>query len=275
MNWAATRSATTGSTPSSVNRSRLNRDPMTAAALNVRFASGGSRSMRAAMVACNVAGTLTSATSAVDMYAPRSPRSTPRSASSRTISSAKNGLPAARSAIVWPSPPTEGSGPSSSETSAAVSESLNGARAMVCAPCHLRQCAAIFRAVREQHQRGRLRDHREELGQHRLADLIDPMGVLNDIDRRGFTRQRRGIHQCGQPPPTRIRIDPRQVQHPDRRSPAGHRRAANPRGRRREPGRALGRGRPARQDRRHQMPRAAAARRHGRGPGWCATRRRR
>ena len=40
MNWAATRSATTGSTPSWVSRSRLNRDPMTAAALNVRFASG-------------------------------------------------------------------------------------------------------------------------------------------------------------------------------------------------------------------------------------------
>ena len=68
---------------------------MTAAALNVRLAFGSSRSMRAAMVACNVAGTLTSATSAVDMYAPGSPRSTPRSASSRTISSAKNGLPAA------------------------------------------------------------------------------------------------------------------------------------------------------------------------------------
>ena len=58
--------------------------------------------MRAAMVACSVAGTLTSATSAVDMYAPGSPRSTPRSASSRTISSAKNGLPAALSTIVWP-----------------------------------------------------------------------------------------------------------------------------------------------------------------------------
>ena len=100
--------------PSVFSRSRLNREPMTAAALSVRLAFGSSRSMRAAMVACNVAGTLTSATSAVDMYAPRSPRSTPRSASSRTISSAKNGLPAALSAIVWPNPPTEGSGPSSS-----------------------------------------------------------------------------------------------------------------------------------------------------------------
>jgi hypothetical protein len=26
-------------------------------------------------------------------------------------------------------------------------------------------------------------DHGEEVGQHRLADRIDPMGVLNDIDR--------------------------------------------------------------------------------------------
>ena len=74
---------------------------------------------------------------------------------------------------------------------------------------HLCQCAAIFRTVRQQHQRGRSRDHGEEVGQHRLADLIDPMGVLNDIDRRGFTRQRGSIHQRGQPPPTGIRIYPR------------------------------------------------------------------
>ena len=64
--------------------------------------------MRAAMVACSVAGTLTSATSAVDMYAPGCPRSTPRSASSRTISSAKNGLPAALSAIVSAQPADRG-----------------------------------------------------------------------------------------------------------------------------------------------------------------------
>ena len=63
---AATRSSTTGSMPSVVSRSRLNREPMTAAALKVRLAAGSSRSMRAAMVACKVAGTLTSATSAVD-----------------------------------------------------------------------------------------------------------------------------------------------------------------------------------------------------------------
>ena len=59
--------------PSAVSRSRLNREPITAAALSVRLAVGSSRSMRAAMVACRVAGTLTSATSAVDTYAPRLP----------------------------------------------------------------------------------------------------------------------------------------------------------------------------------------------------------
>jgi hypothetical protein len=33
------------------------------------------------------------------------------------------------------------------------------------------------------------------------------MGILNDIHRRGLARQRRGIHQCGQPPSTGIGID--------------------------------------------------------------------
>ena len=102
---------------------------------NARFASDGSRSMRAATVACSVAGTLTSAASAVDVCAPGSPRSTPRSASFRTISSAKNGLPAGLSTIVSPSPVMDGSGPSSSPISDAISELLSGARAIVCAPC--------------------------------------------------------------------------------------------------------------------------------------------
>jgi hypothetical protein len=33
------------------------------------------------------------------------------------------------------------------------------------------------------------------------------MGVLNDVDPRGFAGQRGGIDQCGQPPPTGIRVD--------------------------------------------------------------------
>jgi hypothetical protein len=128
MSWAASKSGMTGSIPSTVSTSRSNREPITAAALNVRLASGSRRSMRAAMVACSVAGTLTSATSAADMYAPVSPTNSPRSASSRTISSAKNGLPAALVAIVSGSPPSEGSCPSSSETRAADSGSLSGSR---------------------------------------------------------------------------------------------------------------------------------------------------
>ncbi len=90
-----------GSTPSTVSRSRPNRDPITAAALNVRFAFGSSRSMRAAIVACSVAGTFTSVASAAECMRRAAHHSTPRPASSRTISSAKNGLPAARAAIVW------------------------------------------------------------------------------------------------------------------------------------------------------------------------------
>ena len=62
------------------------------------------------------------------------PSSTPRSASSRTISSAKNGLPAALSAIDSPSSPTDGSEPEQFGDERGVSESRSGARAMVCAP---------------------------------------------------------------------------------------------------------------------------------------------
>ena len=49
--------------PRLASRSELKRDPMTAAAARVCLAARPSRSMRAAMVACSVAGTRTSATS--------------------------------------------------------------------------------------------------------------------------------------------------------------------------------------------------------------------
>jgi hypothetical protein len=39
------------------------------------------------------------------------------------------------------------------------------------------------------------------------------MDVLEDVERRGFPAQRGGVHQGAQPPPTRIRIDPRKC-HP-------------------------------------------------------------
>jgi hypothetical protein len=42
---------------------------------------------------------------------------------------------------------------------------------------------------------------------YRLADLIDPVRVLDDIDRWDLAGQRGGIDQRRQPPPPGIRID--------------------------------------------------------------------
>ena len=140
--------------------------------------------MRAAMVACSVAGTLTSAASAVDMYAPRCPCSTPRSASSRTISSAKNGLPAALLGDRLAQPDSRGVRPEQFRDQCRrlrITQRRKGYRLRT---VHPRERPLVVGPVGDQHQRGRLRDNRQEIGQHRLADLIDPMGVLNDIDRR-------------------------------------------------------------------------------------------
>ena len=82
----------------------------------------------------------------------------------------------------WASSPIDGSGPSNPVISAAASESRSGARAMVCAPGTRAQRTLILGSVGDQHQQGRLRNHREEVGQHRLADLVDPMRILDDID---------------------------------------------------------------------------------------------
>ena len=104
--------------------------------------------MRAAMVACKVAGTLTSAASAVDKYAPR------LSAQHTTLGQFAHDLLGEERITggplgdLWPSLPTEGSGPSSSAISAAVSESLSGARAMVWAPSQPGQCARDIRVGR-------------------------------------------------------------------------------------------------------------------------------
>ncbi len=111
-----------------------NRDPITAAAPRLLLAVGSRRSMRAAMAACRVAGTLTSATSAnADISRRGRRRVRRRSARSRTISSAKKGFPEARSAMVIVRSPTDESTPSNSVISAVVSESLSGAREIVCA----------------------------------------------------------------------------------------------------------------------------------------------
>ena len=61
---------------------------------------------------------------------------------------------------------TDGSVPSSSAVSAAVCAAFSGASEIVCAPGDPRQRAAVFGAVGDQHQRRRLRDHSQEVGQH-------------------------------------------------------------------------------------------------------------
>ena len=114
----------------------------------------------------------------------------------------------------------DGSGPSSSETSAAVSESPSGARAIVCVPCT--RVSAPSYSGREviEHQRGRLRDHREEVGQHRLADLIDPVGILDDDTSPGFLgptmRRSPGRSTAADAHPDRLPVK----EHSGRRCPA-------------------------------------------------------
>jgi hypothetical protein len=49
---------------------------------------------------------------------------------------------------------------------------------------HPRQRSRIFGAAGDQHHRRRLRNDREEVGQHGLADRIDPLGVVDDEQRR-------------------------------------------------------------------------------------------
>ena len=47
----------------------------------------------------------------------------------------------------------------------------------------------------------------EEIGQHQLACLVDPVRILDDVDRRALARQSGGVHQRGQPPPTSVGVD--------------------------------------------------------------------
>src|SRR5258705_6313406 len=75
--------------------------------------------------------------------------------------------------------------------------SLSTRRSETRLPTNSSQCAAIFRTIGDQHKPGSLWDHLKEVGQHRLTDLVDPMGVLNDVDRWGLTSQRRGVHKRG------------------------------------------------------------------------------
>ena len=72
---------------------------------------------------------------------------------------------------------------------------------------HPRQRSLVLGAGGDQHHRRGARNDGEEVGQHRLADRIDPVRILDDEQRRFGARQRRGVDQCGQPAPPRIRVD--------------------------------------------------------------------
>ena len=142
--------------------------------------------MRAAIVACRVAGTSTSAAHRRDT---RRRRARPQHAAFGEI--AHDLLGEERIAggpfgdVAAPTRATDGSSPSSSVIS--VDDLLNhssGASAIVCAPGIRAKRAAVFRAVGDQHQQRRLRDDRKKVGEHRLAGLVDPVRVLDDVDRR-------------------------------------------------------------------------------------------
>ena len=87
---------------------------------------GASRSMREARTAWTVSGSAISSTGAAGAYAPRSPRSAPRSTSERTISSTKRGLPRARASMRARSGASAGSGPSQSSSRVEASAGARG-----------------------------------------------------------------------------------------------------------------------------------------------------
>ena len=95
-----------------------------------------------------------------DRHSPHARRPAPRAGPARrTICSAKNGFPAARSAMTAAKALTEGSDPSSSPSIVVVSESSSGVRAIVCAPCiRVRPLRRIGARGDQHHQLG-LRDH--------------------------------------------------------------------------------------------------------------------
>ena len=72
---------------------------------------------------------------------------------------------------------------------------------------HPRQRPFVFGAGGDQHHQLAARDHGEQVGQHRLAGRIDPVRILDDVKRRVGARERRGVDQCGQTAPPRIRVD--------------------------------------------------------------------
>ena len=106
------------------------------------------------------------------------PRRTPRSASSRTNSSTKNGLSAA--------PLDDGLSQRTNRWVRAEQVGhqrcglriTKGRKGNGLSTGYPRQCAFVLGAEGDKHQRRRLRNHAQEVRKHRLADLVDPMRVF-------------------------------------------------------------------------------------------------
>ena len=172
--------------PSVSSRSRLTFAPMTAAALRVRLAAGSSRSMRAAMVACTVAGMLTSAhIGRRDVAARLSLQHTALGQVAHDLLGEKR-VPGGPFDDQGGQPGHRGVRPDQfADQRAGLRIAQRGQGDGLRTLTRLRR-PRVLGAVGDQDQRGGLRDHGEEVGQHRLADLVDPVRVLDDVDRRGL-----------------------------------------------------------------------------------------
>jgi hypothetical protein len=72
---------------------------------------------------------------------------------------------------------------------------------------HIGKRAAVFGAIRDQHEGAGLRHHSNEFGQHGVTGVVDPVHVFDDVDRRLFAGHRRRIEETGQSSSTRIGLD--------------------------------------------------------------------
>ena len=131
---------------------------------------------------------------------PVRPSITPRSARSRTISSAKKGFPAARATTRSTSVASDGSAPDEfGGQCRCVRITQRTQRDGLCA-WYATQHTAVLRSIGDQHQRRRLRSDRHEVGQHRFTRRVDPVRVLDDDDRRFPSSEGGAIDKCRQAP---------------------------------------------------------------------------
>ena len=193
--------------PSAASSSAPKRAPITDAAFNVRLAGVLSRSMRASMAACTVAGTLTSATSAPTDVA------TVLTGQHPALHELAHHLLGEKRVPGGPVGDDRRQLADRGIRPQQLTEQRRGVRIIQwgkryrLGAVHPRQRSVVFGAGGDQHHRRGARDDGEEVGQHRLADRIDPVRVLDDEQRRFGARQRHGVDQCGQPAPPRVRVD--------------------------------------------------------------------